>query len=188
MAESKAAADLELGAAEGAERGAAGAEEDEAVALRSARLLVGDDTAVLELAEAGERGAEVVGSGAPAEAVDEELPARGVGLRRAPHGRHRRGGSLRGRAEQRHQLLPRQGLEQLRDVLLIVVPSGAVLPLGAALCARLRGVVGDGEVDGPPGLELRGGRLLVVVGAGAGLRRGYRGLRRIRLSLLRSHG
>jgi hypothetical protein len=52
VAESKATADLELGAAEGAERRAAGSEEDEPVALGSARLLVGDDAAVLELAEA----------------------------------------------------------------------------------------------------------------------------------------
>jgi hypothetical protein len=52
VAESKTTSDLELGAAEGAERSAAGAEEDEPVALGSARLLVGDDAAVLEVAEA----------------------------------------------------------------------------------------------------------------------------------------
>lgn len=56
-------------------------EEDEAIALRSTRLLVGDDTAVLELTEEGERKVEVVGFGALAEAVDEELHAREVGLR-----------------------------------------------------------------------------------------------------------
>jgi hypothetical protein len=54
VAESKTTSDLELGAAEGAERSAAGAEEDEPVALGSARLLVGDDTAVLEVVGDGE--------------------------------------------------------------------------------------------------------------------------------------
>jgi hypothetical protein len=52
VAESKTAPDLELGAAEGAECRAAGAEEDEPIALGSAGLLVRDDAAVLELAEA----------------------------------------------------------------------------------------------------------------------------------------
>jgi len=43
----KPAADLELGAAEGAEGAAAGPEEDEAVALGFARYLICDDAAVL---------------------------------------------------------------------------------------------------------------------------------------------
>jgi hypothetical protein len=66
VAESKTTSDLELRAAEGAERRAAGAEEDEPVALGSAGLLVRDDAAVLELAEAQECGAEVLSAGAPA--------------------------------------------------------------------------------------------------------------------------
>jgi hypothetical protein len=176
---------LELGAAEGAERRAARAEEDEPVALGSAGLLVGDDAAVLELAEARECGAQVLGAGAPAEAVDEELPAGGVGLRGAAHGRHRGGARLRRRAEQRDELLPRQRLEQLGDVLgVVLIVAGAVV-LVLVGGSGLGRVVGDGEVDGAAGLGLRGRRLLAVVACGC--LRGGGGLGGIGLALLRRH-
>lgn len=55
-------------AVEGVERGAVGAEDDEA--------------------EAEKHGVEVIDFDAPTEAVDEECPSRGVALRRAPHCRH----------------------------------------------------------------------------------------------------
>lgn len=154
MAESKTTSDLELRAAEGAERRAAGAEEDEPVALGSAGLLVRDDAAVLELAEARECGAEVLGAGAPAEAVDEELPAGGVGLRGAAHSRHRGGARLRRRPEQRDELLPRQRLEQLGDVLRVVLVVAGALVLVLVGGGGLGRVVGDGEVDGAAGLGL----------------------------------
>lgn len=185
MAESKPTSDLELGAAEGAERRAAGAEEDEPVALGSARLLVRDDAAVLELAEAREGGAEVVGAGAPAEAVDEELPAGGVGLGGAAHGRHGGGALLRRRAEQRDKLLPRQRLEQLGDVLRVVLVVAGALVLVLLGVGGLRRVVGDGEVDGAAGLVLRGRRVLAVVAGGC--LRGGGGLGGIGLALLRRH-
>jgi hypothetical protein len=172
---------LELRPPESAERGATGAEEHKPVALRFARLLVGDDAAVLELTEARERGAEVVGAGSPPEAMYEQLPARRVGLRRAPHGRHRGGARLRSRAEQRHELLPRQRLEQLPDVLhiLIIFPGDSILLLlGDGGLGR---VVVDGEIDGAAGLGFPRREF-----GGHGLRGGG-GIGRIGLSLLRRH-
>lgn len=117
--------------------------------------------------------------------MDEELPARGVGLRGAAHGRHRDGALLRGRTEQRHELLPRQRLEQLTDVLRLVpiVADALVLVLGGG--GGLGRVVGDGEVDGAAGLVLGGRRFLAVV-AGGWLRGGG-GLGGIGFSLLRRH-
>jgi hypothetical protein len=124
--------------------------------------------------------------------VDEELPARGVGLRCAAHGRHRGGALLGGRAEQRHELLPRQRLEQLGDVLRVVpiVAAGAVvLVLGGGGGGGLGRVVGDGEVDGAAGLVIGGRRFLAVVAGGwlRGSGGGGGGLGGIGFSPLRRH-
>lgn len=103
------AIDLLLGLLEGFLGGSAVLEEEEAVALGFSGGLVDDDVAVLDLAVLGEEGADLVGGGLPAEAVDEDLAVGGVAVCDAVDLAEEGGVGGGGGAEEIDQLLLAEG-------------------------------------------------------------------------------